>query len=39
MSNIVFWGVRHYVRQGKIDETGASKILFDNFNNYVWSDY
>ena len=34
MSDIVFEGVRRYVRQGKIDETGASKILFDIFNNY-----
>ena len=34
MSDIVFGGVGHCVLQGKIDETGASKILFDNFNSY-----
>ena len=34
MSDIVFGGIGHCVLLGKIDETGASKILFDNFNIY-----
>ena len=30
----MFEGVGHSVWQGKTDETGASSILFDNFNSY-----
>ena len=31
---MVFGGVGHSVLHGKIDEIGASKVLFDNFNTY-----
>ena len=30
----MFGGVGHSVLQGKTDETGMSKVLFDNFNSY-----
>jgi len=30
----MFEGVGHSVWQGKTDETGASNMLFDNFNSY-----
>ena len=35
MPNIVFWVVGHSAWQGKIDEIGTSKVLFDIFNNYI----
>ena len=35
---MVFGDVGHYVSQGKKGGLGASNILFDNFNTYIWSE-